>query len=99
MEHSLPKSYNEPVPIAPMDRSRPAVLRFLHRFWRMWVAFGLLCARVYTFLFLTIFYFTLVPLTCFICLRDPLKQRRREESFWESRKPVERSLRRHTFQF
>jgi hypothetical protein len=67
--------------------------------WRKWVAFGHVCARVNSAVLLTLIYFLVVPLTLFIRLKDPLGRKSGGETYWTDRKPVERSLRRHTLQF
>lgn len=44
-------------------------------------------------------YVLMLPLASFIRFRDPLRKRLHGDTFWEDRKPADRSLRRHTLQF
>lgn len=81
------------------DEESGAFLGFLKTVWRGWVAFGMFCARINTFVLMTLVYFLVIPLASHVRLRDPLHKKRDEDTFWENRKPIDRSLRRHIFQY
>lgn len=81
------------------DEESGAFQGFLKTVWRGWVAFGMFCARINTFVLMTLVYFLVIPLASHVRLRDPLHKKRDEDTFWENRKPIDRSLRRHIFQY
>jgi hypothetical protein len=83
----------------PAEKTKNPIILALKTIWEGWKKFAYMLGLGLTWVWMTLLYFVIIPFFTPLKLKDPLRKKLGETSYWEPHKPVSHDLERYTHPF